>query len=71
MTVLIVFPYFSEFLGILLSGIVLYAMYAIFCGERNFTRAILGAISCILVLYYFFVKIASVPLPLGIMENIL
>jgi len=71
MFMLLIFPFISSFLGIILGGFVLYILYAIFCGERNWPRAILGSVTCILILYYFFVKIASVPLPLGFIDNFL
>jgi hypothetical protein len=71
MLMLLIFPFASSFLGIILSGFVLYILYAIFCGERNWLQATFGSITCILILYYFFVKIASVPLPLGFIDNFL
>ena len=71
MFMLLIFPFVSSFLGIILGGFVLYILYAIFCGERNWLQATFGSITCILILYYFFVKIASVPLPLGFIDNFL
>jgi hypothetical protein len=68
---ILIFPYICNLLGIILSSIILYILFAIYCGERRWMTPILGSIISTIILYYFFVKIASVPLPLGVLENIL
>ena len=60
----------ADWLGILLGGCLFYLLFAFFTGERKPLRALLGSILTTVTLYYLFVKLASVPLPLGILEGI-
>lgn len=64
--------YFSiDEVGMVLGGFILYAAFALLCGERNWPRLLL--VDCILIaaLYVFFVRIAAVPVPLGILQSLL
>ena len=63
--------YVVDVLGIVLAGFLFYLLYAGFTGERRPLRALVGAAACTLVLYYFFVKVAAVPMPLGLLSDIL
>ncbi len=71
MGTLIVLYYVADFLGIVIAGFVFYLLFALFTGERKPVRAVVGAVLASLVLYYFFVKVASVPLPLGLLSDVL
>jgi hypothetical protein len=71
MATLIALYYVADFLGIVISGFIFYLLFALFTGERRPLRALVGATLCSLILYYFFVKVASVPLPLGVLSDIL
>lgn len=58
--------YFTvDTLGIVLSSGVLYLLFAAYTGERHYIRAVVGAVLCTALLYYFFVHIADVPMPTG------
>lgn len=56
----------AHMLGMVLTSCVLYLLFSLYTGERRPLRALLGAALCSAVLYYFFVHIANVPMPLGI-----
>lgn len=61
----------TDWLGILAGGLLFYLLFAFFTGERKPLRALAGAVLTTAILYYLFVKLASVPLPLGILEGVL
>ena len=63
--------YVVDFLGIVVAGFFFYLLYAGFTGERRPLRALVGAAVTTLILYYFFVKVAAVPMPLGLLSEIL
>ena len=63
--------YVVDFLGIVIAGLLFYLLYACFTGERHPLRALVGAAVTTLILYYFFIKIAAVPMPLGLLSEIL
>jgi hypothetical protein len=63
--------YVVDFLGIVIAGFLFYLLYAAFTGERRPLRALIGAAATTLILYYFFVRVAAVPLPLGLLSDIL
>lgn len=60
-----------DYVGMTLGCFLLYAAFATLCGERNWLRLVI--VDCILstALYFFFVRIASVPVPQGILESFL
>ena len=68
---LFLFYFFIDDVGMVLGSFILYAAFARLCGERNWLRLLLT--DCILTaaLYVFFVRIAAVPVPLGILQSFL
>lgn len=68
---LFIFYFFINEIGMLLGAFVLYAVFAILCGERKWTRLLIVDSILVVVMYLFFVKIATVPIPLGVLANIL
>jgi len=68
---LVAFYYVAEPLGIILTGLLFYVLYAFYCGERKIVRALIGGTICTLILYYFFVYIAQVPMPAGLLDGVL
>lgn len=58
--------YTAEWMGMVLASFILYLLYALFTGERRPFRALLGALICSGLLYYFFVYIGGIPMPLGV-----
>lgn len=58
--------YTADWMGMVLASFILYILYALFTGERRPFRALLGAIICSGLLYYFFVYIGGIPMPLGV-----
>ncbi len=68
-TLLFLFYFFLEEVGMVAGCFVLYAVFAIFCGERNWLRLLLIDCALTAALYLFFVRIASVPVPLGILKS--
>ena len=70
MAVLVMLYYVAEWLGIVLAGFIFYVLFAYFTGERRPVRAVVGAVLTSVILYILFVKAASVPLPLGVLEDI-
>jgi len=71
MGTMILLYYVVDFLGIIIAGLLLYLLYAGLSGERRPLRALVGAVATTLILYYFFVKVAAVPMPLGLLSDIL
>ncbi|MFT7532515.1 MAG: putative tricarboxylic transport membrane protein [Gammaproteobacteria bacterium] len=53
-----------------MPGMVMIFGLMMFAGERRFLLAAAIAISIPLLLYFFFVHIASIPIPLGIFESL-
>ena len=68
MVTLILLYYVADWLGIVLLGFLFYVLYALFCGERNIWRPFIGGAITSGLLYYLFVKLAEVPMPLGILD---
>lgn len=62
------FYWIAEPLGILITGFMFYVLYAFYCGERSIVRAVVGAVICTCVLNYFFVYVAMVPMPTGLVS---
>lgn len=71
MAALLVYYYVIDILGIVLSSIIMLIGVAITSGERRPKVLLLVGILVPLGLYYFFVKVAHVPMPLGIFETLL
>ena len=71
MIVLLAYYWVAQWLGIVLAGFAFYLLFAFFTGERSMRTAVTGAALTVAVLYYFFVKVALVPLPLGLLGDIL
>ncbi len=64
--------YFTiEILGMFVGCFLLYTGFAILCGEKNWKRLIVVNSILMIIMYGFFVKIAAVPVPLGILSGIL
>lgn len=57
----------ADMLGMALTSSVLYLLFSLYTGERRPLRALLGAAFSSAVLYYFFVHMANVPMPMGIL----
>lgn len=68
---LFAFYFFLESIGMIIGSFILYAFFAYLCGERNWIRLITIDTILIIVMYLFFVKIAYIPIPLGILEYVL
>ena len=71
MVLLFAMYYMTNRFGIIISGFFFYLAYAFLTGERRPLRALLGASIITVVLFYFFVQIAFVPVPLGPLEDLL
>jgi len=71
MGIMFLMYYVTDYLGIIISGFFFYLLYAGLTGEQRPLRAVLGAAITTMTLYYFFVKIAVVPMPLGLLSDIL
>jgi len=69
--VLFLMYFMTNWLGIIISGFFFYLVFAVLTGERRPVRALLGAVAITVTLYYFFVYIAVVPVPLGPLEDLL
>jgi hypothetical protein len=71
MILLFVMYYMTNRFGIIIAGFFFYLAYAFLTGERRPVRALLGASIITVILFYFFVRIALVPVPLGPLEDFL
>ena len=65
---LFVYYFLIEWLGMVLASSISVVTFALLCGERRLK--IIAPIAALLPvgLYYFFLKVASIPMPLGIFE---
>lgn len=68
---LFLFAIFLKKIGMLLGGFILYACFAYLAGERNWLRMLLVDAALCGILYVFFVRIATVPIPMGPLRGIL
>lgn len=68
---LMLFGVFSQEIGMILGSFLLYACYAGLSGERNWTRLILVDVCLCCLLYFFFVKLAAIPVPLGPFQSLI
>jgi putative tricarboxylic transport membrane protein len=64
------FAYYAaiDWLGMVLASIVALAGFVLLCGERRFLVLAPLAVLLPVSLYYFFLKVAGIPMPLGIFE---
>lgn len=69
--VLLAYYWVAQWWGIIITGFIFYILFSAFTGERKPSRALIGATITVAVLYYFFVEVAMVPLPLGILQDML
>ena len=63
---LYVYYYLIEWLGMILASSISVVTFALLCGERRVKIIIPIAAILPVALYYFFLKVASIPMPLGI-----
>lgn len=63
---LFAYYFLIQWVGIVVSSIVAMLGFTLLCGERRLQFAIPLALALPVALYYFFLKIASIPMPLGI-----
>ncbi|MCL1939511.1 MAG: tripartite tricarboxylate transporter TctB family protein [Desulfovibrionaceae bacterium] len=68
MGTLILLYYVADWLGIVLTGFLFFVLFGFFCGDRKIVRPIIGGALTSGILYYLFVKVAEVPMPLGILD---
>ena len=65
-TGLMVYFFLIDWLGIMLSSFIAIMCFVLLCGERRLKIALPVAAVTPVALYYFFLKVASIPMPLGI-----
>jgi len=63
---LFVYYFLIDWLGMILASSISVATFALLCGERRYKIIIPIAALLPVGLYYFFLKVASIPMPLGI-----
>jgi len=68
MVTLILMYYVADWLGIVLTGFLFFVLFAFFCGDRMLLRPFIGGAITTALLYYLFVKLAEVPMPLGVLD---
>lgn len=71
LAVLFGFYYLVPLLGMVVTGVLLISVLTWFAGERRWLLISILAISLPIMLYYFFLHIASIPVPLGLFNIIL
>lgn len=62
------FYFLTPHLGMVVPGMVLILGMMLFAGERRFLMIVTISLAVPLLLYFFFVHVASIPIPLGIFE---
>jgi len=65
---LFVFQYAIGHLGMIVSSIAIIFVFTVVLGQRNWKQLIPLAVLLPVILYYFFVYVAQVPMPLGVFE---
>ena len=63
---LIVYFFFIDWIGIVAASVLAIVGFILLCGERRWKIALPLAVLLPVCLYYFFLKVASIPMPLGI-----
>ena len=67
---LFVFYFLIPLLGMVVPGIVMAFGLMVYAGERRWTLGIAIAAGVPILLYVFFVYVASIPIPLGVFESL-
>jgi len=65
---LFVYYFLIDWLGMILASSISVVTFAVLCGERRYKIILPIAAFLPTGLYYFFLKVASIPMPLGIFE---
>ena len=55
-----------DWLGMVLASVIAVIVFVLMCGERRYKIMLPVAMILPVGLYYFFLKVASIPMPLGI-----
>lgn len=63
--------YFINEIGMVIGCFILYIIVALLCGERNYIRLLTVNTILITLMYLFFVRVAAVSIPLGLLTGIL
>lgn len=66
MAALLLYSWVIEILGMISASYLLFVALAFLVGERTFWRPFVAAGIYSVILYYFFVKVANVPMPPGL-----
>lgn len=67
-TNLFVYFFLIDWLGMVIASVVSVITFALLCGERRIKIILPIAVILPIGLYYFFLKVAHIPMPLGIFE---
>ena len=67
---LFAFYFLIPLLGMVVPGIVMALGLMVYAGERRWPRGIAIAAGVPILLYFFFVYVASIPIPLGVFESL-
>jgi putative tricarboxylic transport membrane protein len=67
-TNLFVYFFLIDWLGMVIASIISVITFALLCGERRIKIILPIAVILPIGLYYFFLKVAHIPMPLGIFE---
>ena len=63
---LFLYYFLIQWLGMVLASIISFITFVLLCGERRIVIMVPLAVLLPTALYYFFLKVASIPMPLGI-----
>ena len=67
---LFAFYFLIPLLGMVVPGMVMALGLMVYAGERRWRRGIAIAAGVPILLYFFFVYVASIPIPLGVFESL-
>ena len=67
---LFAFYFLIPLLGMVVPGMVMAFGLMVYAGERRWPRSIAIAAGVPILLYFFFVYVASIPIPLGVFESL-
>ncbi len=67
---LISFYFLVDFLGIVLASMIVFLCFSRICGKCNWKIVVPIALILPIVLYFFFTKLAHVPMPLGVFYDL-
>lgn len=65
---LFVYFFLIDWLGMVIASVISVVTFALLCGERRIKIILPIAVILPIGLYYFFLKVAHIPMPLGIFE---